>query len=194
MKRDAHSDAPRPDPNIAEHHQELIASLLAELFQSERSAEVHCEREAKRLGSAAPAHALLACAAHATRMRAEHERIAGIEEARLARGARAIGGLLSGLRAIVGDRLVDKERSFRATLLGLRHGIDTAKMLRHVADACGHVDVGGFCTRWLEEREPLVADVDRSMSWFAHHPVTAVEPAKSLNPLRWLRGPARPAT
>lgn len=193
MTRDQHTDAPRPDPKIADHHQELLTSLLAELFQSERSAETHCAREAKRLGSASPAQALLAVAQHASTMRAEHERIARAENVTLGRSARVVGSLFSSFRDLVGDRLVDKERSFRGTLLGLHHGVDVVRMLRLVADACGHVDVGGFCTRWLEEREPLVEDVVRSMSWFAHHPVTAAEPAMSLNPLRWLRG-AREAT
>jgi len=46
-------------------------------------------------------------------------------------------------------------------------------MLRHVADATGKVEIGGFCTRWLGEREPLITEVERSMSWFAHHPALA---------------------
>jgi hypothetical protein len=68
------------------------------------------------------------------------------------------------------------------TLLGLRHGVDLVRMIRHVADSAGRVEIGGFCTRWLDERSPLVAHAEHAMSWFAHHPGRAVERATSEVP------------
>jgi hypothetical protein len=184
------SDPPRPDPEIAEHQRELLTSLFRELFQAERSAELHGEREARRLGMGSPASALHAVAAHARRAHRELEGLAGDEEVRLRDAAGRVGALLSNARHLLLDRLVDRERSFRATLLGLRHGLDTVRMLRHVADAAGRVELGGFCTRWLEEREPLVADVERSMSWFAHHPGLAAERVSWWSPRARRRRPA----
>jgi hypothetical protein len=90
--------------------------------------------------------------------------------------------MFSSIREAVADRLVDHERSYRGTLLGLRHGVDCVKMIRHVADACGRVEIGGFCTRWLEAREPLVGRAEHAMSWFAHHPKRAVARATSAVP------------
>ena len=49
----------------------LLASLLAELFQSERSAVKHPRREADRLGDVPPAQALRAASEHAERVHDE---------------------------------------------------------------------------------------------------------------------------
>ena len=167
-------DTARPDPKKAEKHEKLLRSLFEELCQSEQSAESHGTREARRLGDSAPAHALQALVAHASRMNRELPALAEREKLPRGRLGRLIGRAFSLARQILGDRLIDEERSYRGTLLGFHHGLDTARMLRHVADACGKVEIAGFVTRWLEEREPLVRKAEQAMSWFAHHPAAAL--------------------
>jgi len=168
-----------PDPDQADKHARMCHALLQELTQSERAVRMHCEREAARLGDTSPAHALRACAEHAERIDVSLEAAARLlEHARgLAAPAllgRLAGGLWTRVRDLVVDRLVDEERSYRGVLTDLRHGVDLARMLQHAADASGQVDLGGFCTTWLAEREPLVETVAREMTWFALHPQIAV--------------------
>jgi hypothetical protein len=167
------SHANAPDRRLAETHRELLESLFRELAQTEKSAESHARREARRLVGA-PAAALEAVAAHARRALRDVEGLARAEDLPTHSG-RAIGRAFSNVREAIADRLVDRERSYRGTLLGLRHGIDVVTMLRHVADASGRVEIAGFCTRWLDERTPLVEAVARELSWFARHPTAAVQ-------------------
>jgi hypothetical protein len=167
------SHASAPDRRLAETHRELLESLFRELAQTERSAESHARREARRLVGT-PAHAREAVASHAAKVDRELDALARAEELPTS-GGRAIGRAFSNLREAIADRLVDRERSYRGTLLGLRHGIDVVTMLRHVADASGRVEIAGFCTRWLDERPALVDAVARELSWFAHHPTAAVQ-------------------
>jgi hypothetical protein len=165
----------RPDPEIGKKHAKLRASLMQELMQSERSAQLHCVREASRLGDSAPARALRACAQHADVIHVDLRAIA--RKLHLPDGlvGRTVGRILSAARNMVIDRMIDEERSYRGTLAGLRHGIDVCRMLQHVADASGEVELAGLCTRWLAEREPLVEAVSHAMTWFALHPQVAVE-------------------
>ncbi len=153
----------------------LLRSLFRELFQSERSAMKHPRREAERLGGGPPALALLAVAKHAESVFADLCAAARASDVPVSRVGMAIGSLLSIARHVVLDRAVDTERSYRATLLGTRHGVDLVKLIRKVADASGRVELAGFCTRWLEEREPLVERVETAMGWFAEHPQRAAE-------------------
>lgn len=164
----------RPDPETVENHQRMIRSLLEELMQSERSAQLHCIREARRLGDTDPGRALRACAAHARQVNSELRRFARERSITRGRLGRVVGRLFSRARASVLDRFVDEERSYRGTLVGLRHGIDVALMLQHAADASGQVELAGFITRWLDERKPLVDDVAKAMTWFALHPDIAL--------------------
>jgi hypothetical protein len=152
----------------------LRDSLVQEVFQTERSAQLHCAREANRLGDSPPAAAMRACAFDAERAREELTAIA--RELHLPNGGPGslIGRMLSSVRERVVDRVIDEERSYRGTLLGLRHGVDVVRMLQHIADATGQVDLGGFCARWLTVREPLVAEVETCMRWFASHPSVAI--------------------
>lgn len=156
----------------AEHHA-LLANLTHELFQTEYSARIHPMREARRLGDIPPAKALRAVAEHAGRCwgplheLARHERLPGGLRGSLT------GRLFSSARHFLMDRLIDDERSYRGTLIGFRHGLDLVKLFRMCADASGRVEIGGFCTRWLQEREPLVAAVEHGLTWFALHPIQA---------------------
>ena len=158
----------------AQQH-ELLKSLFRELFQSERSAMKHPRRQAERLGGGPPAQALAAASDHAKRVFADLCAAARAIDAPVSRAGISIGSLLSTARHVVLDRAVDAERSYRATLLGMRHGVDIVKLIRKVADAGGRVELAGFCTRWLEEREPLVERVEAAMGWFAEHPQRAFE-------------------
>lgn len=167
------SIAARPHPDVVKRHQRLSETLMRELFQTERSAELHCIREAARL-SGPPATALRACAIHAVRVNRELPQIARQCRLPASVGGSVVGRVFSALRERIFDRAIEEERSYRGTLLGLRHGVDVVRMLQHVADASGRLELAGFCTSWLAEREPLVGDVARAMSWFALHPEVAV--------------------
>ena len=153
----------------------LLRSLFRELFQSERSAMKHPRREAERLGGGPPAQALEAVTDHAKRVFAELCAAARASNVPVSRAGMAVGSLFSIARHVVLDRAIDAERSYRGTLLGMRHGIDIVKLVRKVADASGRVELAGFCTRWLEEREPLIERVESAMGWFAEHPQRAAE-------------------
>jgi hypothetical protein len=168
------ADPTRPDPKKAEEREALLRSLFAELFQTERSAEVHGAREARRLGASAPGLALREIVAHAARVNRELPGLAEREHLKIGRIGALVGRAFSAVRHGVADRLIDEERSYRGTLLGLHHGIDVVRMIRYVADSAGRVEIGGWCTRWLEAREPLVEQAAHAMSWFAHHPAAAL--------------------
>jgi len=170
----------RPDPELARRHQKLLRLLVRELFQSEKSAELHCAREAYRLGDSVPATALRAVALHAIRVNRELPGIVRASGLPAGTGGSLIGRLFSAVRDRFADRLVDEERSYRGTLLGLRHDVDVVRMVQHVADACGKVELAGWCTHWLDEREPLVAEVERALTWFAQHPAVAIESTRHV--------------
>jgi hypothetical protein len=184
MHRNTSSTTAEPDREVASHHHELLATLVRELFQSERSADRHPAREAERFGDSAPARALRAVSSHARQVLAELPAV--VESARLpdSTAGRTVGEIFSLVRDNVADFLVDAERSYRGTLLGMRHGVDLVRMIQRVADASGQVEIGGFCTRWLAEREPLVHDVEAAMAWFAQHPGEAIHSGKWLPGLR----------
>jgi hypothetical protein len=153
----------------------LRAKLCRELAQSERSADVHTRREARRLGDAPPARALIALADHARSQKPRFEVLACKRQPR--RGlqiARAVGDMFSLLRQTLFDRLIDTERSYRATLLGFRHGIDTTRLLREVAIRMGDQRLVQFCDEWLEQRVVLVHDAERQLAWFADAPRRAL--------------------
>ena len=170
----------RPDPELAKRHQKLLRTLVRELFQTEKSAEAHCAREAYRLGDSQPATALRAVALHAIRVNRELPGVMRAAQLPVSSGGSLIGRVFSAVREVFADKLLDEERSYRGTLLGLRHGIDVVRMVRHVADACGQVELAGWCTRWLDDREPLVAEVEHALTWFALHPAVAIESVRHV--------------
>jgi hypothetical protein len=174
MTENAAPETDQARPNT-EGHQQLLRKLFAELFQAERSASRHGRREAKRYESAPPARSLRTVAEHAERELRELTALARLKGMQERRVGALVGESFSLLREFVGDRLVDAERSYRGTLLGMRHGIDLVDLIRRVADACGQVEVGGFCTRWLDERQPLVNELAQGLSWFAANPERAAE-------------------
>ncbi len=153
----------------------LRTKLCRELAQSEQSARVHPVREARRLGNVPPAAALRAIAGHAAQLRPRFEALVQRDRLGGFGVARAVGKLFSALRHAVFDRMIDTERSFRGTLLGLRHGVDTARLLREVARRSGDVYLLAFCDELLAQRLPLIARAEASLAWFAEQPGRALQ-------------------
>jgi len=159
----------------------LLATLFRELFQTEQSAERQCRREADRLGATGPSGAMRAVAQHAAAVLQELPGLSRAEHLPVSRFGQLVGAALSRARDLITDRLIEEERSYRSTLLGIRHGVDLVTMIRHVADSVGRVEIGGFCTRWLAARQPMVAAVEQQLAWFAHHPdVAAIRGGRRL--------------
>lgn len=166
----------RPDaarPRGLDPHRALLASLFDELFQTERSAEIHPPKEAERLGDTPPAHALRAVAHHAIPVNAELPNLAASRGLPVSKAGSAIGDAFSTTRRMLTDPAWEAERSYRATLLGMRHGLDVVKLIRATADAAGDPDLVAWCTEWLAVREPLVEEVGRQLDWFGSHPEPA---------------------
>lgn len=156
----------------------LLVTLFRELFQTERSAQLHPLREAKRLGDAPPAAALRAVSEHATRVLAELPALAEENDLPVSKLGKSIGTLLSNAREFVIDQLVEAERSYRGTLAGVRHGVDLVELIHHVAEVQGKRELADWSTAWLRERKPLVDELVKSLQWFAQRPKEAT--ARSL--------------
>lgn len=151
----------------------LFEKLGFELFQTEESALEHCAREAARLTGTPLASPLLQVAGHA---KAGLASLPGSLRARpRLKLGKALGGLLSVLRQAVVDRMIDRERSYRGTLLGMRHGVDLVRTLLPVAERTGDTELVHWCERWLMARVPLVEDCAAQLDWFAAHPELACE-------------------
>lgn len=152
----------------------LGTKLCRELAQSEHSAAVHPRREARRLGEVPPAEALLAIADHAEAQRPRFETLMIKRQPIGLPLGRSVGELFSGLRHVLFDRLIDTERSFRGTLLGLHHGIDVVRLLREVAQREGDSYLLRFCDEWLVDRISLVERAQQTLGWFAEQPSRAI--------------------
>lgn len=152
----------------------LRTRLCRELAQSEQSARIHPVREARRLGKVPPATALRAIADHAEHLRPRFEVLMRDQPVGLQLG-RSVGRLFSALRHGFFDRVIDTERSYRGTLLGLRHGVDTARLLREVAQRAGDHYLVAFCDELLARRLPLLARAEACLTWFADQPGRALQ-------------------
>jgi hypothetical protein len=154
----------------------LEQKLCRELSQSEHSAIVQPRREARRLGDVPPAHALLAISEHAKAVRPRLDAL--IERRTSARGieiGRALGELFSVVRTFVVDQMIDTERSYRGTLLGLDHGIDIVRMLAVISARDGDEHLAMFCDEWLTQRLALVDRARGELAWFADQPTLALQ-------------------
>ncbi|MDP2342486.1 MAG: hypothetical protein Q8O67_16135 [Deltaproteobacteria bacterium] len=157
----------------------LLRTLMGELFQAERSAEMHCQREARRYARELSATALWGICRQARGAMARLGEIADERHFPIVKGAKLLGSFFSGLREAVIDRFfLNGERSWRATLLGLRHGIDVAVSLRLVAAALDDDVIVAFCDDLLGKRAPLVKEVEDTLWWFAEHPRRALAGAR----------------
>ena len=153
----------------------LRSKLCRELAQSEQSARVHPKREAKRLGNSPPAQALRAIADHAEQLRPRLEALLRRDQHIGLAIGESMGRFLSAMRHFVIDRLVDGERSYRGTLLGVHHGVDVAILLRDVARRAGDVYLVTFCDELLATRRRLVEQAEASLGWFAEQPARALK-------------------
>jgi hypothetical protein len=159
---------------MTETEDALLSTLLTEMIQAETSAKEHPRKEAARLAGEPPAFAMLAVSNHAERAVRDLERLSR-------NGTRSIGQTIgeafSTVRDAVIDRLTSSEKSYRATLLGLHHGIDCATLTRAVASECGESELALFLSEWLRERRLLMYECEDQLRWFARHPRRATERA-----------------
>lgn len=155
--------------------QRLREKLCRELSQSERDASLHTTREAGRLGDVPPAQALLAIAAHARSLRAAFDALITTDQPVGVRLGRTVGHVFSALRHFLFDRMIDTERSYRGTLLGLRHGVDITRLLREVALREGDAKLVRFCDELLVERQGLLEHAEQALAWFADEPTLALK-------------------
>lgn len=146
---------------------ELRATLCGELAQSELDAQLHPRREARRLGDIPPAHALLAIAEHARELQPRFDALMVKRQPKPPHLGRAFGKMFSALRHAIVDRLIADERSYRATLLGLRHGVDCTRLLREVALCEGDYHLVRFCDELLVERLALIERAEQTLAYFA---------------------------
>jgi hypothetical protein len=148
---------------------QLLHNLTPELFQTETSAARHCRREARRVPGTPPAATLLAVAEHADVALRELEELARAHQLPRSSFGVALGNLFSETRQRVADRLIDAERSFRGTLLGMRHGIDVVHMVELTAREAGCDPLVRWAEAWRQRREPLIQEAERQLGWYATH-------------------------
>ncbi|WP_437278919.1 hypothetical protein WME90_48235 [Sorangium sp. So ce375] len=166
----------------------FLTSLVRELFQTERSAMIHPRIEADRLGDVPPARAMRAVSAHAEAALSEICPLLRERELPISAGGLAVGEAFSALRERLADHLLSTERSYRGTLLGMRHGVDLVELLQYVATVEGDTPLAAWCARWLSMRKPLVEVVADELAWFAARPARAMRAAKDDVIAHLLRG------
>ncbi len=153
-----------------------LANLVRELFHSEESAKDHLIGEAERLGEVPPAEALRGIAAHARRALAELPPLVRRHDLPVDSGGRRVGAAFAAIRDRFADLMRTAERSFRGTLLGVRHGVDLVILIQGVARMEGDAELANWCERWLERRRPLIEAAAQELAWFAANPARAREP------------------
>jgi glycine/D-amino acid oxidase-like deaminating enzyme/nitrite reductase/ring-hydroxylating ferredoxin subunit len=173
---------PVDKPKLEDHsmEQRLLRHLSHELWQTEVSASQHSRREAERLGDTPPARALLAAAEHADSVLAELPKLTQGRPLATSGIGMAIGKMFSEVRDTIADKLLTSERSYRGTLLGLRHGIDVVHLLRKAAAKAQDETLTAFLDSWLRRREPIVEEVVAQLGWFAERPELALKPARGV--------------
>lgn len=151
-----------------------LANLVRELFQTEQSARRHPRIEIQRLGDVPPALVLRAVAAHADEALVALPVVVTEEQLPVSLGGRTVGATFSALRNQIVDLFLTAERSYRATLLGMRHGVDLVVLLEQVARRDRADALADWCADWLARRRPLLADAEQALSWFAQNPERAL--------------------
>ncbi|MBL8949496.1 MAG: hypothetical protein JNK82_01875 [Myxococcaceae bacterium] len=148
----------------------LLHGLARELYQVEVSAAMHAGREAVRFEGSAPGTAMLDVSRHADRVLDAIGKMFETRDIRVNGLVGAAAGMAFSLVRKAGlDFIMGPERSYRFTLLGLRHGIDLVYELKLLADQLGDDQLAGFCRTWLEQRVPAVTAVERQLVWFVTH-------------------------
>ena len=162
---------------------EWLELLVPEMFQTEQSACDHPLVEAERLGDVPPARVLRAVAEHATVALAELTELMMRRDLPVSRGGQTVGAALSKIRDLAIDVLISSEKSYRGTLIGMRHGIDLVELTGAVAREHGDAEFADWCGQWLESRRPLVEAAARELAWFAANPERATDPARLDSPV-----------
>lgn len=159
---------------MIDHLAHLRRKLCLELAQAEQDAYIQTAREAARLGDCLPAATLREVSAHAAHLRPRLDALLLPRQPLGIRTGRLVGRVFSVVRHFFVDRVLSAERSYRATLLGIEHGLDAARLLREVAHQSADIRLFRFCDDLIAQREPLVREAGRALSWFAVHPGTAL--------------------
>jgi hypothetical protein len=171
---------PRADADSNRTLRNLLQSLTRELFQTETSAVRHCRREAERLGHAPPAQTLRELSDQAAGFLRELPGLMKAHGLPVSAGGMGVGEMFSQTRDKIMDRLVRSERSYRGTMLGLRHGVDLMLLYGYASRAAGLAELSAFCERWLVARRPLVSRLEQDLGWFAEEPERAMQFARPL--------------
>jgi len=161
--------------------QKLRNKLCRELAQSEHDAKTHCAREARRYGAYPPGKVLRAVSEHARELEPRLTTVWRDQGVGVSAG-RAVGEAFSSIRHLIVDRVLDAERSYRATLLGLRHGLDAARLLRSVLAEQRDVAAIAICDTLIEGRARLLTRLEDQLRWFAAHPELALRSARPRVP------------
>ena len=159
---------------MVDHLAHLRRKLCRELAQAEQDTYIQTVREASRLGDSLPAATLREVSAHAAHLRPRLDALLLPRQPIGIRTGRLVGRAFSVARHFFVDRVLSAERSYRATLLGIEHGLDTARLLREVAHQAEDIRLFRFCDDLIAQREPLAREATRALSWFAVHPDTAM--------------------
>ena len=155
----------------------LREKLCRELAQSEYDAVIHSRREASRYGAEPPAQVLRTIAAHAVEVKPRLDEMWAGQSVGIG-AAHVVGELFSSMRHFAFDWLIDAERSYRATILGLRHGLGVAVLLREVLIQQRDRSAQQVCADLVEVRTRLVCDAERELRWFAEHPDAALRSSR----------------
>ena len=154
--------------------EKMFEKLCREQAQAEHSTELHPAREARRLGATPPARAFRALSDHARQLQPAFVEALGPGHLIDRVAGRLAAKIFSASRHLVLDHLTEPERSYRGTLLGLKHGVDCARLLTRVATNVGEPALARWCTQMLAERVPLLAAAEDALAWFADHPGRAI--------------------
>jgi hypothetical protein len=163
---------------MASSIQRLREKLCRELAQSEHDAIIHCCREASRYGAQSPGQVLRVIADHARELR---PRLDGLWRGKQSLGVlagRVVAEMFSAVRHFAIDWTLDAERSYRATLLGLEHGLGVARLLREVLVLQQDYDALRLCDELIEARTRLLARAGDRLRWFAEHPDLALRSSR----------------
>jgi hypothetical protein len=148
----------------------LHDKLVRESTQAEHDAVIHGKREAHRQGPGAPADALLAIAAHAETIEAQLRAVTAANQPFGTAVALVVAKIFSNVREHVVDHVLAHERTYRATLLGMRHGLDAAILLRDVAGEAGRSELHDVLDAMVPRRSELLDDAVEALGWFAMYP------------------------